>query len=338
VLSVVQLYENFISSFSSKLNQLQLMRVLVAISKQYYPSSPFAEAELGRAIEFLESFRAQHEDIGDEAFVLATMEVASLHIKAGRTAEAKELIEVGSSAAKKCVDAPPVVPATVYRVSAELYKVTGPAEDFFLNAMQFMVHTDVAALLPSTAAAWATDLALAALVGNNVFNFGEIVEHPVLASLEGTDDAWLAELLAAFQTGDIDAFNSLVSEHSAAYESNAALQAGQTTMKEKLTLLCVMELVSNTPPAERTLSFQAIAEATRLGVEQVEWMLMRAISLKLIKASIDEVEQTVQVTFVQPRVLHSGQIAGLKEKFDAWGRKVQETLVSVEEATGELFV
>ena len=140
----------------------------MAISKQYYPSRPFAEAELGRAIEFLESFRAQREDIGDEAFVLATMEVASLHIKAGRTAEAKELIEVGSSAAEKCVDAPPVVPATVYRVSAELYKVTGPAEDFFVNAMQFLVHTDAASLPPATAAAWATDLALATATPSTV--------------------------------------------------------------------------------------------------------------------------------------------------------------------------
>ncbi len=314
------------------------MRVLVSISKQYYPSTPYADAELGRAIDFLEGFRAQRDEIGDEAFVLATMEVASLHIKAGHTAEAKDLIEVGSNAAKTCVDAPPVVPASVHRVAAELYKVTGPAEDFFVSAMQFLVHTDASTLPPPVAAAWATDLALAALVGNNVFNFGEIVEHPILAALDGTQDAWLAELLAAFQTGDIDAFNGIVSENAAAYESNQALQAGQTTMKEKLTLLCVMELVSNTPPAERTLSFQTIAEATRLGVEQVEWMLMRAMSLKLLKGSIDEVKQTVQITFVKPRVLHSAQIAGLKEKFDAWGRKVQDTLVSVEEATGELFV
>jgi 26S proteasome regulatory subunit N9 len=336
--SVVQLYDNFINGFSSKLNQLQLIRVLVAISKQHYPSRPYSEAELGRAIDFLAGFRAQHEQIGDEAFVLATMEVSSLHIKAGRAVEAKDLMEIGSATASKCVDAPPIVQASVYRVAAELYKVTGPAEQFFVNAMQFLVHTDASSLPPVVAAAWATDLALAALVGKNVFNFGEIVEHPILASLEGTPDAWLAELLAAFQTGDIDAFTGIAAEHSEAFQGNAALRAGETVLKEKLTLLCVMELVSNTPPAERSLSFQAVADATRLGLGEVEWMLMRAMSLGLLKGSIDQVTQRVRITYVKPRVLHSGQVTGLREKFDEWGRRVQGTLVAVEDATGELFV
>ena len=42
----------------------------------------------------------------------------------------------------------------------------------------------------------AADLALAALTGDGVYNFGEVVASPVLAALDGGDLAWLGELLA----------------------------------------------------------------------------------------------------------------------------------------------
>jgi 26S proteasome regulatory subunit N9 len=65
----------------------------------------------------------------------------------------------------------------------------------------------------------AVDVALAALVGDGVFNFGEIIEHPIMSSLTGTPEAWLADLIRVFHTGDIDRFNVLVAANRAAYDS-----------------------------------------------------------------------------------------------------------------------
>ena len=65
----------------------------------------------------------------------------------------------------------------------------------------------------------AVDVALAALVGDGVFNFGEIIEHPIMSSLAGTPEAWLADLLRVFHTGDVDAFSMIVAGNRAAYES-----------------------------------------------------------------------------------------------------------------------
>ncbi len=72
----------------------------------------------------------------------------------------------------------------------------------------------------------AVDVALAALVGDGVFNFGEIIEHPIMTSLAGTPEAWLADLIRVFHTGDVDVFNMIVASNRAAYDSQVrALEA-----------------------------------------------------------------------------------------------------------------
>lgn len=43
----------------------------------------------------------------------------------------------------------------------------------------------------------AVDLSLAALTGDGVFNFGEVLATPLLAVLRSTPHAWLSELLQA---------------------------------------------------------------------------------------------------------------------------------------------
>jgi 26S proteasome regulatory subunit N9 len=54
---------------------------------------------------------------------------------------------------------------------------------------------------------------------------------------------------------------------------------------------------------------------------QVEWVLMRAMSLGLLRGNLDEVEGTVSVTWVQPRVLNVAQIQLLNDQLGVWAEK-----------------
>jgi 26S proteasome regulatory subunit N9 len=45
---------------------------------------------------------------------------------------------------------------------------------------------------------------------------------------------------------------------------------------------------------------------------------MRAMSLGLIKGSIDEVAQSITITWVQPRVLNTIEIATLSNQLGDW--------------------
>lgn len=47
------------------------------------------------------------------------------------------------------------------------------------------------------------DIALAALLGEHVYSFGQLLQHPIVGVLQGGAFAWLHELLEAFNAGDI---------------------------------------------------------------------------------------------------------------------------------------
>lgn len=80
-------------------------------------------------------------------------------------------------------------------------------------------------------------------------------------------------------------------------------------MKEKVALLALMVLIFHRPSNERNISFADIAAATRLPLIQVEWLVMRALSLGLIKGSIDQVDQIVSIKWVQVHIqLHMHHI------------------------------
>jgi hypothetical protein len=88
----------------------------------------------------------------------------------------------------------------------------------------------------------------------------------------------------------------------------AALTAKKDYVYEKATMLALVELIFKRPPTERKIAFVDIAAATDVPVEKVEFLLMKAMSLELVKGSIDQVAQTVLVTYIKPRVLDSSQI------------------------------
>jgi len=71
------------------------------------------------------------------------------------------------------------------------------------------------------------------------------------------------------------------------------------------------------------MTFQTIAEETRLPLNEVEHLVMKALSLKLIKGSLDQVEQKAVITWVQPRVLSREQIGGLAKRLEDWVDKLK---------------
>ena len=81
-------------------------------------------------------------------------------------------------------------------------------------------------------------LGLAALLGEGVYNLGELLAHPILESLKGTANAWLVDLLKAFNAGDIVAFEKLKPQ----WSKVADLEAQELKLRQKISLLCLMEM------------------------------------------------------------------------------------------------
>ncbi len=60
---------------------------------------------------------------------------------------------------------------------------------------------------------------------------------------------------------------------------------------------------------------------------------MKALSLKLIRGVIDELDSTVTINWVQPRVLGMPQITKMKEKMSKWNDSVHQVLNFVQNET-----
>jgi 26S proteasome regulatory subunit N9 len=62
---------------------------------------------------------------------------------------------------------------------------------------------------------------------------------------------------------------------------------------------------------------------------------MRGLSLGLIRGVIDQVDMTLRLTWVQPRVLATEQIGVMTQRLSAWAATVSTTLKELDALTPE---
>lgn len=313
-----------------------LARVIQSIALSFH----FWMTGLNEAIEMLKEVRDRSiRTMGEGPHAVADLEVASLELKRGNAAACRVALEEHREtiARLEAEGVEPAVPAAYHRVAAEYHAEQGPPGSFYEHGLLYLAHTPEEEIAPEERTRLARDLVLAALVADTIHDFGVLIAHPILRSLDGTPEAWMRELMATFQRGNIDEFNGILAEHREAFDRFAALRGAEETIKEKIALVALMELVSSRPAHERSISFEDIAEATRLPVESVEWLLMRGMSLGLVEGAIDEVDGVVHVSQVKPRVLDMSQVAELHSAVDGWRQRVHQALVFVEDRSNELF-
>jgi len=232
--------------------------------------------------------------------------------------------ELSSSQMKTDADSTRVH-ASHYEAAMTYYKLVGPPEAFYEQAMQYLNYGPGDAQL-------AVDLCLAALTGDGVYNLTAVEQTPVMTLLHGTPSQWLVDLLQATAAGDVPRFRQLSQQHAALIQTQPALTGRAAAVQEKLTLTALVLTVLSKDSHERNLSFAELQTALHLdSLDQVEWVLMRAFSVGLLSGSMDQCEQTVNITWVQPRVLSTGQMSELAVKFGEWAVKVHQTKESMQE-------
>lgn len=330
--ALIQLYHNFITDFETKINLLKLAHFAVIVSRQYVEK----EAAIGYLEGVIEKLRATRETRIEEPVLYIKMQIALFKLEQGEQKECKKLLEDGKTTLDSMTDIDPSVYASFYWVSSQYHKARQEFAEFYKNALLYLAYTSVESLSDSFKLDLAFDLSLSALLGENIYNFGELLAHPILKSLLGTKVEWLYYILQAFNTGDLIRYQELCNVHKDALNAQPALVANERKLLEKINILCLMEIIFNRPAEDRTIPLNVIAERTRLSIEDVEYLLMKSLSVHLIEGIIDQVEGTVHVSWVQPRVLGIPQITSLRDRLDNWLGKVHTALLSVEAETPDL--
>ena len=121
------------------------------------------------------------------------------------------------------------------------------------------------------------------------------------------------------------------------WSSLVDLKQKEDQLMEKVSLLAVMELSFQRNAKQRQLSFDEIVAHTTLPKDKVELLVMKALSKGLIKGQIDQVSESVEVTWVQPRVLNKQQLCSLQAKLDVWVESIHSMEALIEQNGGEIL-
>merc|ERR1711860_156245 len=297
-----QLYNNVIADFEIKLNPLSLVDICTPIV------NGFKDAE--EAVQFLEKIGDQFKD----------------------TAKTKAIVEEIDGLLSD-IEGVGKVHAHYYLLATELHKTEGNHANYYRAALRYLGCSDLADLSKEEQQSQAFHLSLAALLGKDVYNFGELLAHPVLNALNGTPNEWLVNLLMAFNSGDVETYEKL----RGSWTKQPDLNSNQEILYEKLCLLVLMEMTFRRDANDRSIAFKEISAQTGLSEDKVELLVMKALSKGLVKGQIDQVGSSVNLTWVQPRVLDKNQLKTIMGKIGTLNDSIKSMESMIENNAGEIL-
>ncbi|KAF7920071.1 hypothetical protein BELL_0007g00300 [Botrytis elliptica] len=304
------IYKTFILTFADKINQLKLVTLALSAASQCKDGS--------ERLSFLEAVAKKVDNPNSQdAYVYATVAVATVKLELQDQDGARKDLDKSEKILDGFDSVETIVHAAFYRVNAEYYQSKLEFASYYKNALLYLACIDLNDLTPSERKSRAYDLSIAALVSDTIYNFGELLLHPILDTLV-KDDAWLRDLLFAFNRGDLAAYDVL----SGHISSNPLLAQHRDGLKQKIYLAALTEAVFRRPPHDRAMTFRTISEETKVRPDEIEHLIMKALSLGLLRGSIDQVDEIARINWVQPKVLDMGQIEGMRTRLEEWDSSV----------------
>jgi 26S proteasome regulatory subunit N9 len=324
----LELFDVFVKPIESHLNPLKVVEIARRVAREYKDPK--------EALSFLQSVHSRLADPNPqatpeqplvkppprpaaEAYALSLTSIAYAYLVLQEPEKSKENLDKAEKILGDLDSVEPSVNAGLYGVGADYYKYKADYVAFYRSSLLFLACIDVDKDLSAPERLTrAHDLSIAALLGETIYNFGELLQHPILAALDGTELEWVKQMLFVFNAGDIGKYEALVPR----LPQLPILENDKDFLRQKICLMALIEAVFRRPRSQRVMSFQTIAQETRLPLHEVEILVMKALSLKLIKGSIDQVNSLADIHWVQPRVLDAEQTQALAQRLDEWCERV----------------
>ncbi|OQD74516.1 hypothetical protein PENDEC_c010G00766 [Penicillium decumbens] len=307
------IFKTFVLSFADRINQLKFVSLGLMASSECGDDK--------ERLAFLTSLADKvNKPDSQEAYVYALADVANVKLRLQDLEGAQKDLATCQRVLDSFDSVETVVHASFYKVNADYYHAKQEFASFYKNALLYLACINVEDLQESERAERAYNLSIAALVSDSIYNFGELLLHPILDSLTVTPHNWLRELLFAFNRGDLAAYDVLAGN----INKNKLLESHKTFLYQKISLSALTEMVFHRPPHDRSLAFSAIASETKVQPDEIEHLVMKALSLGLLRGSIDQVAGVARIHWVQPKVLDMKQIDGMRNRLKDWDAGVNQ--------------
>ncbi|ODV92557.1 hypothetical protein CANCADRAFT_88984 [Tortispora caseinolytica NRRL Y-17796] len=317
----MDIFETVVLAFKDKINQLKLIELGIKATSVLKPED---------AVVFMKQLT--DGALTEEATVFGEIEQARLQLQIGNLKDAKKALDEASKILDHFNSVEPRIYAAYYKASAKYHEAKAEFSSYYRTTLLYLSCIQLEDLSADELYKEAYDISIAALLGD-IYNFGELILHPILNALDGTETEWLKSLLVAINIGDLAKFTDMTSK----LNNVPILKNSLPFLQQKICLAALVETAFSRPPADRILDFELIAQSCQIPVDQVEHLIMKALSIKLIEGSIDQVSQTVTISWIQPRILNIEQIGAMRDRLVSWDKTVSNVTAWVDSLGADLW-
>jgi 26S proteasome regulatory subunit N9 len=159
--------------YKDRINSIVLARFVIAASAQHVDAKSALERVTKELGDLDNPARKKSSVQDEEAILLLKMHSGLLNVRLGELKLAKTIIDQAQEKLEGKMD--PIIHAKFYETSMEYYKAKGVAALYFKNAILYLSYADLTHVDQATKFALVSDLSFAALLGEDVYNFGELV-------------------------------------------------------------------------------------------------------------------------------------------------------------------
>mmetsp|Transcript_49212 Transcript_49212/g.107036 ORF Transcript_49212/g.107036 Transcript_49212/m.107036 type:complete len:387 (+) Transcript_49212:86-1246(+) len=327
---LLDFFNGFVKPYESKFDKVRWVEILAIVCKPQTPE---------KAVDLIAPFEAGVLNNRDAKFLFQTLKAEKL-THGGQLEAAKELLDSLGAEIDAAYEVDALIQSHFHKTNALLWNKLSRPHEFYKSSILYLAFTPLAAIPAEERPQLAFEVGVAALVSEEEFDFGELMQQELLASLEGSKYEWLIELLKAFVDGKFEAYDAAIARHKAQIDGSPAFQQAVVggVLTRKMAALALMELAFRKPKKQRRLTFDEVAQHCRVGPKEVEHLMMRAMCANLIRGRIDEVEQLLMITWVKPRILDVARIDLMRQRMDGWADQTGLLQDNLAEMTPELLV
>lgn len=339
-----QIFSLFLSQFQNKLNQIKLVDFLLrSFDDDQVCYDKLIELKSSMVAELTKKHGTRKPDNLDElinneeAVIYVNLQIARYALILNDSVLADEILESVGDKFESTLqnEFSAKINAAFYLTKCQYYKIHENYNLFYTNGLLYISSLDSPLPLDQQIK-FCYDLCIAALLGNKIYNFGELILHDILKVIsdQSSEYFWLYNLITNLNAGNLAKFNEWLQ---VSMSKSPFLAHHKTFLHQKIVIMSLLEKISTEQATNKRLLFKSISDVTGTQIDEVELLIIKCFSLNLIKGYINQIQQVLVVTWLQPRILNLDQVKTLYNHLVEWDSRVENLAKDVHARGGTLW-
>ena len=324
---LIELYNGLVIFTETALNPMKFLHFVQLLLSNY-------KGKMDEGLSFVENVENKMKFEGEEKLYVQILR-GYCYLDLNRMYDLEDVLNSIKDEFEKRSEIDPVIYIDFYRLSTYFYEKKENYDEFYHNAFQYLAYQNQISETEKLNLCF--KMCVASLIGEKMFNFAELIEKDFFKLMHGTEYEWIYNLILSFNSAKVDQFLQMMKTYQSQITGNNILKDKTDFLEMKIRIAALLDLIFQKNKNERTLLYQEIMQNCLVEPKQIEYIVMKALSLGLIKGHIDQVEEKVVVNWIQPKYLDNDKINVLKVRFENWIVKANKVLKEMEDYGGDLF-